>query len=143
MIATIQRLCRLLESPSVTVDSLATGLGTVVPTGEAGSLNVTPADPELSSARVVREPGTDAPAFLELVPREPGTLSVETLSEALGEYTTLPRIHWSNPRRIIFHLASSGAEYTCAVIADVQPGPTGLADGNVSALTLRRDRRLD
>jgi len=143
MIETIERLCRLLETSTVSIAEVGTGLGKVVGGSDDAPLAVKPSDPTIVEALVVREPGTDDPAYVDLVPSEGNAPPIADLEAAFGNFTRVPRVHWNNPNRIIFYPPSPGTSHTCAIIAEVRPGEGGLEDGQVTRLTVRRDRRLD
>ena len=144
MSETLQKLCRILSSAPLTAQEAATSLGTIVEDkGKDSPLLVRPSDPSLREAVVVRQLGTEEPAYVELVLAEPGSLSVKTLSAAFGNYSVPPKLHWNSPTKLIFYVDIPNLPHTCAVIAEVRPGKQGVEDGIVTAVTVRRDVSLE
>ena len=144
MIETVRRICADLASEAPTAKVVGERLGTIVdPGSDVTPLLVTPADRDFAEASIVREPGTDEPAYVALVPAEHAAPSVEDLRSTFGDYVAVPRIHWNTPRRIIFHPPTTGTTHTCAIVVDVRPGPGGVEDGTALVVTVRRDVRLD
>ena len=144
MIDTIAGLCRQLSRDPVSIEDVAASLGEVVAGLDEGpGLAVRPRDAGFASALVVPMPDTRAPAVVQLELVGAGTLQVKHLSAAFGSYRAL-RVHGLGaPPRVGFRVDDAGLPYTCMVMADVKPGPDGVADGDVIAIEVRRDPRLD
>ncbi len=144
MIETVQKLCQLLSTEPLTAPEVATSLGTIVEDpGKNLPLIVRPSNPFFKEAQVVRQFETNEPAHVELLLAEPGALSVEALKATFGDYSEPPKLHWNSPQKIIFYVNKPNLPRTCAVIADVRPGEQGAKDGTVTAVTVRRDIRLE
>ncbi len=144
MIEVLRALCQELSRSTVSAREIANSLGTIAEDrGEVSPLVVAPRDPEVAGAKVVRQAGTDEPAYVELTPADPDSLSVQDLVSTFGGYTGLPRLRPGAPARVAFYPRSAGTTHTCALIVSVRPGERGIDDGTVSAVLVRRDVRLD
>ncbi len=144
MIEVLRALCEELSRSAVSAREVANSLGTIAEDrGEVSPLVVAPRSPEVAGATVVRQAGTDEPAYVELTPSDPNALSIQALVSAFGEYTRLPRPRPGAPARVAFYPGISGPTHTCAIIAEVVPGRRGLDDATVSAVLVRRDVKLD
>jgi hypothetical protein len=140
MIDKIEQLCRLLSSAPVSPRQVADGFGTIVADHGYGSdLVVRPTDSAFSDVRVMRKIQTDEPSFVELAFADPEALSVARLTETFGDYSVVPRLHADESESIAFEVERPHMPYRCTVLAQVQPGPRGLADGTVAGITVRRD----
>ena len=138
LLGTLEKIGRALGATQATVQDVARVIGkTKEDPGQNMPLRVKPEDPSFGEAAVVRRPGSETPNHVELMLAGRRKVSVSELQTALGGYTTPPRVHPGGPARIIFGKPISEA---CTVIAEVNPGPGGVADGVVRSLTLRRDR---
>jgi hypothetical protein len=144
MIETLQQLCILLSSASLTVQDVSASLGTISQ-DQGGSLaiEVHPSNPAFRKALIVRQLDTQEPSHIELKLAESSTLTVEDLSRVFGHYQELPALHWDRPQEIAFQGSSSNTPYTCAVLAEVIPGEQGVIDGTATTVTLRRDIQLN
>ncbi len=144
IIETLQKLCQVLSTAPLTAQETANSLGTIVEDmGKDLPVIFRPSDPSFREARIVRQVGTNEPAHVEMVLAKPGTLSVETLKAAFGNYSELPLQDLDDSDRIIFYVDIPNLPRTCAVIADLTPGKPGAEDGTVIAVTVRRDIRLE
>jgi len=144
VIAAIQSLCGLLSRDEVTAAEVAASLGVVAEDrGGIYPIVVEPRDPTLREARIVRQAGTDEPAYVEVVPRQPAATPVSAFVGAFGEYAKLPRLHGNTSLRIAFYPEQGRGTHTCAIICEVTPGQHGIDDGTVARVTVRRDIRLD
>ena len=141
VIQTIDQLCTILSQARVTVREVADRLGTIVE-DQGGHLAVIvrPGDPAFTRASIVRDFQTGEPAHVEL--SLASAIDVSALQQAFGAFTVLPVARAGKPTGIIFRVDRAGQSYTCAILADVQPGQAGIAQGTVVALTVRRDIRL-
>jgi hypothetical protein len=140
-IQTIDRLCATLSRARLTVREVADSLGTIVQ-DQGGHLAVTvqPRDPAFTRAVIARDSQTGEPAHVEL--SLAAAIAVAALRQAFGELTVVPVARAGKPTGIIFRVDHAGQPYTCAILADVQPGQRDIAQSMVSALTVRRDVRL-
>ncbi len=144
IIETLQKLCQVLSTAPLTAQETANSLGTIVEDmGKDLPLIFRPSDPSFREATIVRQVGTNEPAHVEMVLAKPGTLSVETLKAAFGNYSELPLQDLDDSDRIILYVDIPNLPRTCAVIADLTLGTQGVEDGSVIAVTVRRDIRLE
>ena len=140
IIDTVQTVCRLLTTqPSLTATEFANRLGTIL-TDQGGDLPIVvqPNDPAFQGAKIIRQVGTNRPANIRLVLADPSNLSVSMLQANLGNYSELPDQDLDQDPAVIFYVKLPAMQSSCAVIADIQPGKQGIADGIVTRLTIRR-----
>lgn len=121
VLSMLKDLCHLLASDPLTVEDVQARL----------------ADMPVKAA-VEPEPGSDAPAFVRLSLRASGRLTLDSLQGAFGPFRRLPAMHRGAPEEHICRLDHEGTPYTCALIAEKEPG-----DAAVLAVSVRRDIRLD
>jgi hypothetical protein len=144
MIETLQKLCNVLSQSPLTAPQAATSIGKIIEDpGKDSALLVQPSHPGFKAALVVRQAGTNEPAHVELTLAEPSTLSLKTLTAAFGKSSKLPNLHVNSSKRLIFEVDLPNTSHTCAVIANVMPGKNGSEDSMVTAVTIRRDIRLE
>jgi hypothetical protein len=142
MIETLRRLCALLVTEEITAREVASRMGSDVQDPGSGlALRFRPADPACREAHVARVPGSEEPAHVEFELAAPGTVTVAEVTAAFGAYKSLPRLHPGDSQRIIMRLGAPEDAIRCAVLAAVTPGPSGIADGRVTQVTVRRDRK--
>ncbi len=144
VIEVLRALCQVLARSAVTAREVASELGTITEDrGEGWPLVVAPRSAEIAEAKVVRQAGTDEPAYVELTFAPASVLPVREMVAAFGAYTPLPRLRPGAPSRVAFYPRATGATHTCAIIAEVRPGEQGIEDGIVPAVTVRRDVKLE
>ncbi|MCC6997709.1 MAG: hypothetical protein IT370_24035 [Deltaproteobacteria bacterium] len=135
MMTTLKSACELLSRKTLTVSEAVAGVGTLErDLGGRLQVIVKPHDPAFAKAQVTRLPEGDTPAGIDFEVATPGALTVAALGVEFGAYKEPPRIHPDSPYKVIFK-AGPG----CSVVAVVQRGAKGVADGVVPRLTLRRD----
>ena len=121
VVSILMALCRLLARDPLTMDDVR---------------------PELADlpvpATVEPEPGTDAPAFVQLTLSKPSPLTLDALAEAFGSYSRLPRSDRQAPTEFIFYVDWPDFPYTCALIAE-----QALDQADLQTVTIRRDIRLE
>ncbi len=143
MIELLHALCRVLSRGAITVREVASELGAITEDrGDGWPLVVAPRNAEIAEAKVVRQAGTDEPAYVELTFAPSGVLPVREMVAGFGAYTALPRLRPGAPARVAFYPRATGTTHTCAIIAEVRPGEQGIEDGIVPAVTVRRDVKL-
>jgi hypothetical protein len=139
-IATIRALCDTLSSADVSVEGVAASLGEIVE-DQGGKLGVIvrPSDPQFAEATIVRAQDSGAPAHVRLSLADPQGLSTSALVEAFGSYTMSPKKRPGPARNIVFYDERPGRPITCAIIAELSPGPAGVDGGAAQSVTVRRD----
>jgi hypothetical protein len=142
-VATLRGLCDLLSGADVSVEQVAAKLGEMVE-DQGGNLGVAvrPNDAQFTEAMIVRTHDSGAPAHVRLRLVRPDTLSAATLMGAFGSYGTPPKKRPGPTQSMVFSVEQPEQPYTCTLIAEVLPGPAGVEDGSVQAVTVRRDKRL-
>lgn len=122
MIATLARACDWLTEDNLTVAALRAKL-------------LHDSAPELRTAEVAALPDSEEPSHVQW--SAPAGSSFLELQKALGNGHQVPRLHGEGPDQYIFYPPGmAGRAFVCAVIAAV-------AGDTVTAITLRRDPRLD
>ena len=121
VIVILTAICRLLSRDPLTVD------------------DVRPEVADLPLAATIEpKPGTDIPAFVRLILPESSRLSLDSLQEAFGPSSELPRLHRQAGAEFIFYVDWAEFPYTCALIVE-----TSLEQSAIVAVTVRRDIRLE
>ncbi len=121
VVSILTALCRLLARDPLTIEDVRPELADL-PLG----------------ATVRPEPGTDAPAFVRLTLPQSSRLTLDTLEEAFGPYSRLPRSRPQAPNKFIFYVDLADYPYTCALIAE-----QALDQSNLQTVAVRRDIRLE
>jgi hypothetical protein len=141
-LGTLQRTAKLLCADPVTAAQVANAIGTITQDyGGSLQLVVRPSDAAFSEADIGREYGTQNPSTVGFKLANPKSTTVAELQAAFGEYSEGPKVHFDSPTEIVFQeICRASPSLSCALIAQVDPGAHGVADGTVSKLTLRRDK---
>jgi hypothetical protein len=142
MVGTLQRIAKLLCTEPLTAVQVANAIGTISQ-DYGGSLQVVvrPSDAAFSEADIGREYGTQNPSTVGFELANPKSTTVAQLRSAFGEYSEGPKLHFDSPTEIMFQaIWRASPSVSCALIAQVDPGAHGVADGTVSKVTLRRDK---
>jgi hypothetical protein len=143
MIDTIQNLIKLLSSDPLTSPQVAESLGKVIGEDKKHApLPVQPRDSAFRDIKIMRKPnGTPTSVTLSL--SEPHRTTLADLRATFGDYNPMPRMNWQSPQRVMFQVDIPGQPYTCAIFADVQMGQEPADSSVVTAITVRRDMRLE
>jgi hypothetical protein len=139
VIESIQEICTLLAGPPLTVQEVASKLGTLIE-DQGGNLPliVRPRDARFTQAMVTRQYGTQRPAYVVLTLTETTELRARALRANFGEYTLLPRRWEEKAPRIKFFLGEPAQTGSTSIIARLMPGEWEDIDGGrVSELTLQ------
>jgi hypothetical protein len=140
----LAELCRHLVSDAVTVEEMATAVGTVTSSYSDGQrLVVEPSSPHFGAARVSSGTRDGVPTLVRLDLSETAALTVEDLRAAFGEYEEAGRLHFDDDPRLIFHPETpADSPWTCTLIASIPIAHIRQLDrAPVTSLSLRRDRR--
>lgn len=142
MIGTLQRIAKMLCTDPLSAEQVARAIGTVTQDyGGSLQLVVRPSDTAFSEADVGRQYGTQNPSTVRLKIADSKSMTVAELQAVFGDYSEGPRLHFDSPPEIVFpEICRASASLSCALVAQVDPGAHGVADGTVSGITLRRDR---
>ncbi len=143
MIETLWEICQVLSTAPLSAQEVAQRLGKILqnPDGNAPII-IQPNNVSFKEAMIVREMDTNEPASVEFTLSKPGELSLSALRDRFGNYSITPKIHFNSPIKVLFYVDITGSPYTCAIIAQIQPGDQELDDGLLTAVTIRRDIRL-
>ncbi|MCJ7625740.1 MAG: hypothetical protein MUO76_19790 [Anaerolineaceae bacterium] len=144
MFETIKKVIHLLSEEGQTVEYIASSLGTLRDTYEAGLPTIVlPFDDFFREVQVVPEFDTDVPAHVILELAEPGSVTMKELKAAFGKYSVFPAMHWNRPANAIFEVDPGEGDFTYTLLVDVQEGTRGVKNGTVTSLTVQRDIRLE
>ncbi|HBE19951.1 MAG TPA: hypothetical protein DEG17_04705 [Cyanobacteria bacterium UBA11149] len=158
MIETIQKLCDTLSAQKLTVDEVANSLGTEwvdAPLTSSENRTVRPFDPAFKYAIVFVNPyNYEQPMIVSLYPEESLPLSVKAMRSVFGDYIeTEPSFSIIPPSKkpreprvilrppiIVFNVPSdSGGRKKCSILVRVKEGESGVEDGTVIDLGVRRE----
>lgn len=139
MIESILQICALLADSTLSVQEVASRLGTLVE-DQGGNLPliVRPRDAAFAEAIVTRQYGTQRPASILLTLSRQAELNVGDLRASFGPYTRLARQPGQKRPHIKFFIGEPTEEGSTSLIASLTPLDWGDLDrGTVSELTLQ------
>lgn len=136
-IKTLDQLCALLVTETVTVAKIATLLGEIEEAGDEFSPTIVrPVNTALESAAIEQDYEGDEPSDITLWIASSAAIPVAVLHEQYGDSTDVPMLPSGGLHQIHFELDLGGPSHTCALFASVE-------DGLLRQVLLRRDIRLD
>jgi hypothetical protein len=140
MLETLQKLCQLLSKDPLSVEEVASALGSGgVPTGSSAPIRVTPYNQSFLTIEITRKKGSGEPSNVVLTPVPAKTLTIGQLKSAFGDFHDLPRSNYRSPHRVLFRPSAKGQAHSCAVLADFDADDALTDSTQVTSLTMRRD----
>lgn len=144
LIQILDQLCACLVQSSVSVGEIAALLGEVEEEGDEFSpTTVRPASAALESAAISQEWESGEPSDVLLRIPAGVEFPVTALRDRFGDLTSVPMLPSGGLPSIHCEVDPGSSSHVCALFASVEAGPSGVEQGLVRELILRRDIRLE
>jgi hypothetical protein len=140
LLQTVGKACKSLCIQDVTATEVARSLGRIDEDyGAPLQVLVTPSDPRFSSLEVLRDGVTRSPVSVWLQVDEKQPLPMTQAAATFGPLEETPRQTPNGHYGVVFEqVIQVASSCVCRLTADVHPGRSGIKDGAVVWMKLRR-----
>jgi len=139
VIAIVRDLVRFLSQDPLSVEDVIDRVGPVVrDPGVPMPMELNPAMPDVSSAKLTRYPDSGLPYLLTIEPSLDARPSATSLEAAFGGYKR-SRTDPGIPAELIFYPPANAPHWRVAVIARLESSGSDLDSAPVTSISFRRD----